>query len=93
MVKVARSHLARAVAHVLTLAVLSAAPTALAGQSDRDELVSSLDSAAHAWVGQPGVAGVSVAVVHGRDTLLMGGYGFVDLEWEVATPRDGSATY
>ncbi|MBW3535940.1 MAG: beta-lactamase family protein [Gemmatimonadetes bacterium] len=39
------------------------------------------------------VPGVSVAVVRGADTLLMRGYGFVDLEWDVPTPADASASY
>jgi CubicO group peptidase (beta-lactamase class C family) len=39
------------------------------------------------------VAGVSVAVVRGADTLLPRGYGYVDLEWDVPTPEDASASY
>lgn len=39
------------------------------------------------------VPGVSVAVVRGADTLLLKGYGSVDLEWDVATPEDGAASY
>ena len=39
------------------------------------------------------VAGVSVAVVRGVDTLLMRGYGRADIEWDVPTPADASASY
>ncbi len=93
MVNGARGTLGRILGSTMALALLGVSPALVEGQADRSALVTSLDSAAHAWVGQPGVAGISVAVVQGGDTLLMGGYGFVDLEWEVATPRDGSATY
>lgn len=89
-------HRARAVRSVWCLAVagvLAVTATPADGQSDRDVLVSSLDSAAYAWAGQAGVAGISVAVVQGSDTLLLRGYGYVDLEWEIATPRGADATY
>lgn len=56
-------------------------------------LAASLDSAARAHVESTTVPGVSVAVVRGGETLLQGGYGFVDLEWDVPTPADGSASY
>lgn len=56
-------------------------------------LVAALDSAAAAHLENEMVAGFSVAVVKGADTLLLKGYGLVDLEWDVATPRDASASY
>ena len=37
------------------------------------------------------VAGISMAVVRGADTLLMRGYGYADLEWSIPTPVDASA--
>ncbi|MCA9738775.1 MAG: serine hydrolase domain-containing protein [Gemmatimonadota bacterium] len=61
--------------------------------ADRTRLVAALDSAARAHVAHPMVAGVSVAVVRGADTLLLAGYGQVDLEWSVPTPTDASASY
>ena len=70
-----------------------APPAGQAQQTDRTRLVASLDSAARAHANHPVVAGVSVAVVRGADTLLMRGYGRVDLEWDVATPADASASY
>ncbi len=56
-------------------------------------LVASLDSAVRAHVEHEMVAGVSVAVVRGADKLLSRGYGYVDLEWDVPTPEDASASY
>lgn len=52
-----------------------------------------LTAAAEAYVESPIVAGVSVAVVRGDDVLLEGGFGFVDLEWDVGTPPSGDASY
>lgn len=76
---------------VLLLAVL---PRLADGQiTDRAALVSALDSAAAAHAAHEMVAGLSVAVVRGADTLLMKGYGFADLEWDVPTPEDASASY
>lgn len=79
---------------LLALALASVGPSSLAAQvGDRARLVAALDSAARAHVAREGVPGVSVAVVRGADTLLMRGYGFVDLEWDVPTPADASASY
>lgn len=61
--------------------------------ADRAALVAALDSAARAHVADERVAGISVAVVRGTDTLLVRGYGSVDLEWDVPTPADASASY
>ena len=56
-----------------------------------------LDSAAAAWLATGGSPSVSVAVVRGRDTLLVKAYGVANLEWNArATPatvyRIGSVT-
>ncbi len=75
------------------LALLAPDPPLGAQANDRTSLVMALDSAAAAHVEHEMVAGVSVAVVRGPDTLLMEGYGFADLEWEIPTPEDGSASY
>ncbi len=56
-------------------------------------LRSVLDSLAEAHVASEAVPGVSVAVVHRGDTLLMEGYGYADVEWDVPTPADGDAVY
>ena len=50
----------------------------------RATLVAYIDSLAAAPVKSGAVAGIAVAVVRGRDTLLMKGYGFADLENQVA---------
>lgn len=60
---------------------------------DGSELRAALDSAARAHVENVMVPGVSVAVVRDDEVLLQRGYGFVDLEWEVPTPTEGSASY
>jgi CubicO group peptidase (beta-lactamase class C family) len=60
---------------------------------DREALIAALDSAAQAHVEHPMVAGVSVAVARGEETLLERGYGYVDLEWGIETPPDASARY
>jgi CubicO group peptidase (beta-lactamase class C family) len=78
----------------LLAALLVAAPAPVRAQiASRAALVASLDSAARAHAADSMVAGVSVAVVRGVDTLLLRGYGSVDLEWDVATPADGRASY
>jgi CubicO group peptidase (beta-lactamase class C family) len=70
-----------------------AAEPADAQITDRARLVAAMDSAAQAHVRNPMVAGVSVAVVRGGDTLLMKGYGMANLELSVPTPDDASASY
>ena len=74
--------------------LVALSPACLSGQiADRAALVAALDSAARAHAADSMVAGVSVAVVRGADTLLLKGYGQVDLEWSVPTPVDGGASY
>jgi CubicO group peptidase (beta-lactamase class C family) len=81
-------------AWVLVVPMVAVLPSrAVAQIRDRARLVAALDSAARAHAALPAVAGISVAVVRGRDTLLMRGYGSADLEWSVPTPADASASY
>jgi CubicO group peptidase (beta-lactamase class C family) len=75
------------------VAVLALVTAVGAQTTDRSRLVAALDSAARAHAAQDVVAGVSVAVVRGADTLLLKGYGRVDLEWDIPTPADASASY
>jgi len=87
--------LIKAAALTLLLAALwlpSVTP-ASAQIADRQALVAAMDSTAQAHAEHPLVAGISVAVVKGADTLLMRGYGKVDLEWDVDTPADARASY
>jgi CubicO group peptidase (beta-lactamase class C family) len=84
----------RARVALLAVLLLSAGATIARAQiADRPRLVAALDSAARAHADLPNIAGVSVAVVRGADTLLMRGYGEADLEWHVPTPVDGSGSY
>ena len=78
---------------VLMASAAATAADATAQIQDRTRLVAALDSAAQAHVAHAMVAGVSVAVFRGNDTLLHKGYGFADLEWSLPTPADASASY
>lgn len=81
-------------AALLPLAAAGAQPApARAGA----RLTARLDSAARAWLAQGESPAVSVAVVRGRDTLLLRAYGEANVEWRArATPstvfRIGSVT-
>jgi CubicO group peptidase (beta-lactamase class C family) len=87
------SRFPHAVRYIATMAAfVAAAPAALAAQST-DELSARLIAATEAYVESPIITGVSVAVVQGDDVLLQGGFGFVDLEWDVETPTSGEVSY
>jgi D-alanyl-D-alanine carboxypeptidase len=66
--------------------VLGQGPTrvsrAVAG-ADRARLVRIIDSLATAALRNQPIAGLSLAVVHGRDTVALRGYGYADLENDV----------
>jgi CubicO group peptidase (beta-lactamase class C family) len=89
----------RAVVTAALVVAVSAGPALISPKGvaaqirDRAQLVAKLDSAARAHVEHAMVAGVSVAVVRGPDTLLLRGYGYADLEWSLPTPPDASASY
>ena len=53
---------------------------------DRAAIVAGVDSIVKAALADGKAAGVSVAVVRGRDTIVMRGYGLADLEFDVPTP-------
>jgi len=72
----------------LILLVLLLPLRASAQGTGRAELVARLDSIARAPAQEGRVAGLSAAVVRGADTLLLGGYGYADLELDVPTPPD-----
>jgi CubicO group peptidase (beta-lactamase class C family) len=64
-------------------------PVGLAAQTrSRAEMVRAIDSMALAPIQRGQIAGMSVAVVKGRDTILIKGYGSSDLELEVPTPAN-----
>ncbi|HEX9729267.1 MAG TPA: serine hydrolase domain-containing protein [Gemmatimonadales bacterium] len=76
----------RRVPTIACLTVLLSASAAAAQQSDRARIIATIDSLANAPIAEGRVAGLSVAVVRGRDTLVLKGYGSADLELEVPTP-------
>jgi CubicO group peptidase (beta-lactamase class C family) len=71
------------------VAACAAMPSALAAQrADRARIEAVTDSVVAAALATGQVAGMSVAVVRGRDTLVLKGYGRADLELDVPTPAD-----
>jgi CubicO group peptidase (beta-lactamase class C family) len=75
--------------HALCLAVLLSGTMVVPAEAqDRAALIARLDSLAAAPVREGRAAGISVAVVHGRDTLLLKGYGSANIELGVALPAD-----
>lgn len=76
-------------AKILILAgacLLSAVAHRAAAQTDRAHVVAAVDSIAQSAVRGGHVAGLSIAVVHGADTLVLRGYGKANLELDVPTP-------
>ena len=55
---------------------------------ERAALVARIDSIVNKPIASGKIAGASVAVVKGQDTILIKGYGKADLEFDVATPQD-----
>ena len=77
---------------VVTAAVfLTVSSLAEAQKPSRAALVSQIDSLATAALRNGPVAGLSVAVVKGQDTLVMKGYGLADVENDV--PATASTVY
>ena len=66
--------------------VLTAAP--VKAQNGRDALIKKLDSIANSPVVEGRAVGIGVAVVKGKDTLLLKGYGKSDVEWNIPMPAD-----
>jgi CubicO group peptidase (beta-lactamase class C family) len=56
------------------------------GGADRAATIAAIDSVVASYLKGGRAAGMSVAVVKGRDTLVMKGYGYADLELDVPTP-------
>ena len=73
----------------VTLLVVALATPEVHAQSSRALLVARLDSLAGAPVQEGRAVGISAAVVRGKDTLLLKGYGKADVELNVPTP-DGA---
>jgi len=81
LVKARRSQLSAAV-----IATALLAPGLSAQPSDARRLAAAIDSIANAALKDGKAAGMSIAVVRGRDTLVMKGYGYADLEYDYPTP-------
>jgi CubicO group peptidase (beta-lactamase class C family) len=83
----------RLLSALLTAAASCTAAPTLAAQAPapRARVVATIDSLATAFLIDGPVAGVSVAVVKGRDTILMKGYGLADIENEV--PASAKTVY
>lgn len=76
---------------LLFAACTGAAPSGGGGapvSAERAALVARIDSIVNVPIASGKVAGASVAVVKGQDTILIKGYGKADLEFDVATPQD-----
>ena len=71
---------------LLLLGPVSLRATLPAQDSDPPRIRAAVDSIAGAALGSGRVAGVSIGVVRGKDTLVLKGYGMADLELEVPTP-------
>jgi D-alanyl-D-alanine carboxypeptidase len=80
------------VRRLLILTVAAACiPTPAAAQADpldRVRVLHVVDSIVGAEIAAGRVAGMSVAMVRGRDTLLLKGYGRANLELDVPTPAE-----
>ena len=63
------------------------APPANTPIRDRDRIVAAVDSLAADALKSGQAAGMSIAVVRGRDTIVLKGYGKADLELDVPTPE------
>ena len=68
------------------LLVLAPAAFLTAQDLDRAAVVRAIDSIVNEPIEAGQVAGASVAVVQGSDTILLKAYGFADLEYRVPTP-------
>lgn len=72
----------------LALTVLSLTATPASAQPPRAQQVAIMDSIAESPVIENRVAGLTVAVIRGNDTLLLDAYGMADLEWQIPMTVD-----
>lgn len=71
-----------------TVAMLLSSAHLLAQDYSVERVREAVDSAMNAAIESGQIAGGTVAVVHGRDTVLLRAYGYADLEYMVPTPAD-----
>lgn len=79
----------RQLRHVIPLAALfmTAASTSSAQPTrSRAQMIAAIDSIAEARLKEGRVAGMTIGVVRGNDTLVLKGYGYADLEFDIPTP-------
>ncbi len=88
MLVILRTGPPRLLALVVAGAALALASAPLEGQSDPGSLEALVDSIAREHLDAGRLAGMSVGVTHGPDTLLLEAYGRADLEWDVPMPLD-----
>ncbi len=69
------------------LLALAQAATLSAQVSDRAAIVRAIDSIVNEPIDAGQIAGASVGVVQGGDTILLEAYGYADLEYHVPTPE------
>ena len=67
----------------LAVLALPSLATSQSGRVSRDVIARAADSIAQAYLQRGHVAALSIAVVRGRDTIVMKGYGLADIENEV----------
>ena len=72
----------------LIAALFSLAVAAVPPAWAQSTLAAYVDSIAAEHLDEGRIAGMAVGVVHGPDTLVLEGYGFADLEWDVPMPAD-----
>jgi D-alanyl-D-alanine carboxypeptidase len=78
----ARGEFLRGPLFLVLICVLTACSSAPSGGRD-PALVSSIDSIANLWLAVDSTPGISIAVVHQGDTLVMRGYGLADVEQQI----------
>jgi CubicO group peptidase (beta-lactamase class C family) len=88
MLRVRRSALLACAVTALTVTTLATTRALHAQRPDRARLVATIDSIVNAPIKAGQVAGISVAVVKGADTIVMKGYGWADLDLDTPTPAN-----
>jgi D-alanyl-D-alanine carboxypeptidase len=78
-----RLHVATLALGVLAIQSTAYAQTSRSAAASRDVIARATDSLANAAIKNGPLAALSIAVVRGRDTIVMKGYGFADMENEV----------
>ncbi len=86
MLILSRVHHVRFALVMLSLLMVTRQGPLGAQSRDTNRTRVAIDSVAKSYLAGGKAAGMSIAVVRGRDTLALKGYGFADLEFDVPTP-------